>query len=298
LSFSGRIILAYLVVLLLLPVPGSGEVLYSARSGRHFVLPSTSATTLPGEIPTSSPSVGLRAAQFGAEDSQNEPLLEKPVAGNEYRLGPGDVLALTIQGAMASYDELKINPEGTVAVPGAGQVRLAGLLLDDARKAVEDEVHRAYHNVQVSLTLLRLRRFTVYVLGQVKQPGQYTASAVTRASEEIRLAGGLLPEASERSIHLLRGEKGQVGCDLQRFIRTGELDANPQMQDGDVLVVDFRRAGVLIHGEVHEPGEFEFLPGDSLGNLIGLAGGLTDQASLDTVEVGRYDPAATVPRVI
>lgn len=242
-----------------------------------------------------------------------EPLLERPIDGIGYTLGPGDVLALTLQGTISRINELVVSPEGKVLIPGASEVRVAGKNLEDARAAIRAEVGRAYRNVQVSVTLVRLRRFTVYVLGQVMNPGQYTASPVDRVSEAIRLAGGLIdriplpgaktpPRAeergSERSVYLVHQDGSRQRCDLLRFRRTGDLRANPTVRDGDVIQVEYRKEGILLNGEVNSPGPIEYVEGDSLGSLIALAGGLTAKALLDTVEVARFAPGETTPELL
>lgn len=266
-------------------------------------VPSSTATDLPSGAPASAPTptaLGL----------VGEPLLERTIDGSGYTLGPGDVLGLSLQGTISKATDLVVSPEGTVLIPGAGEVHLAGRSLDEARRVIRAEVARAFRNVQVSVTLLRLRRFTIFVLGQVRNPGQYTASPVDRVSEGVRLAGGLLDprdvsqrttlaeRSSERSVHLIHQDGSVERADLLRFRRTGELSANPSVRDGDVILVDFRQDGVLLHGEVHSPGEFEFVSGDTLGGVIELAGGLTQRAMLDTVEVARYRSGSAVPELL
>ncbi|MBK8230721.1 MAG: SLBB domain-containing protein [Candidatus Eisenbacteria bacterium] len=260
-----------------------------------------------GEVATPIPTPSAAVGPTG------EPLLERAIDGIGYVLGPGDVLALTLQGAMSRTQELVVSPEGKVLIPGASEVKVAGKSLDEARSAIRAEVGRAYRDVQISVSLVRLRRFTVYVLGQVQNPGQYTASPVDRVSESIRLAGGLIdrvplpgsktpPRAeergSERSIEVVHQDGSRARCDLLRFRRTGELAANPTVRDGDVILVDYRQPGVLLSGEVNSPGEIEFVEGDDLGDLIELAGGLTAKALLDTIEVARFDPQSVTPRYI
>jgi polysaccharide export outer membrane protein len=290
-------LLALLAALLfLLAGSARAEILYSARSGRRSV-PSVTGGGPTATNPSGPQAPGDREPESPISASQ-EPLLESPVDPSEYILGPADVLGLTLQGAMSSFHELIVSPEGTVLVPGAGEVAAAGLTLDAGRAAIEQEVARAFRNVKVTVTLLRLRQFTVFVLGQVQEPGQIAASPVVRVSEAIRAAGGLTPEASRRSIHIRHRDGTVSACDLRRFTQTGDRDANPQLRGGDIIQVDFRREGILLNGEVHEPGEFELLEGDSLGEMISLAGGLTERAALDTVEIGRYAPGATVPTLI
>lgn len=240
---------------------------------------------------------GARPNSAGVErpDMSVQPLLEGPIDPATYILGPGDVLGLTVQGTIQRYDELTVSPEGTVLIPGAGPVAVAGSSLESSRTLIETEVARSYRNVRVIVSLLRLRRFAIFVLGHVASPGQYEASQADRVSGGIQKAGGPLPNASDRSIHLIRRDGTRVPCDLLRLWRTGDLGADPQLQDGDIVIVDSRREGVMVNGEVNKPGQIEFLEGDSLGGMIRLAGGLTQRATLDTIEIARYESGSTVP---
>lgn len=224
-----------------------------------------------------------------------EPLLSGPVDPTQYIVGPGDVLGLTLQGAMHRFEELRVSPEGVVLVPGGGPVDVAGATLEVARSRIGEEVAKSYRNVQVIVNLLRLRTFAVTALGQVSSPGQVEASQADRVSEVITKAGGPLPNASDRAITLIRRDGKRLPCDLLGFWRTGDLRANPHLQDGDIIIVGFRREGVMINGEVNKPGQIEFLEGDSLGGMIRLAGGLTQKATLDTIEIARYASGSTVP---
>jgi protein involved in polysaccharide export with SLBB domain len=224
-----------------------------------------------------------------------KPLLEGPVDPSTYLLGPGDILGLTLQGTIQRFEKLAVTPEGMILIPGAGRVSVAGISLEKAREEIVAEVGRAYRNVRIMITLLQLRRFVISVLGQVQNPGQYYVSQTERVSEAINMAGGAMPNASQRSIRLIRRDGSSSPCDLLRFWRTGDLDANPNLRDGDIVMVDFRREGVLLNGDVYKPGEIEYIDSDSLGGLIRIAGGLTQSAILDTVEIARYLPGSVVP---
>lgn len=251
-------------------------------------------TGLLPEQPTGPTSTNLQTLTI----PEHMPLQEGPIDPNQYVLGPGDVLAVTIQGAFSTAEELPIAPDGSVLVPGAGVVQVAEMTLARGCEAVRQEVLHAFKNVQVSVMLVTLRRFTVHVIGQVAQPGDYDLSAVDRVSTAIDRAGGVLTGASQRVVRVQRRNGVTIISDLLLFRRAGDLSANPTLLGGDVINVGFPNAGIMLSGEVQVPGIYEYVEGDSLGGLIALAGGLTDQAVLDTVEIGRYVEGSDRPRMI
>ena len=72
------------------------------------------------------------------------------------------------------------------------------------------------------------------------------------------------------------------------FLATGDLAHNPYVRMGDVVHVSFRKHSVSIFGAVNEEGEYEFLPGDTLGDLVTLAKGLNRSKPLISAELWRF----------
>jgi protein involved in polysaccharide export with SLBB domain len=214
--------------------------------------------------------------------------LEGAVDPATYVLGPGDGLILSLVGRIALGAPLDIDPEGYVWMPEFGRLRLAGLTLDQAREEARRRFKSDTRGVQIHLRLVRLRRFKVYVLGEVNQPGAVEASAVTRVSEAIRRAGGLTPRASQRNIELRLKDGASRAVDLVRFQRLGELAANPQLGDGAVVNVPPQHRTIALHGPVSYPGYLEHRRGDKLSDLLALGGDFDPSAVLDRAILMRY----------
>ena len=102
--------------------------------------------------------------QAGTDLSQQnvEDALEGPVNPDEYVLGAGDVLLLTIWGNEYISTELAVMPEGDVNLPGIGDKRVAGITIRAAEDSIAKVVSPVYRNATVSLSLVRVRHFKVY----------------------------------------------------------------------------------------------------------------------------------------
>jgi polysaccharide biosynthesis/export protein len=179
-----------------------------------------------------------------------------------------------------------VTPEGTVILPGMGVVNVLGLTIDVAEEAVQALVYRYYRNVAVHLALSQVRSFKVFVLGDVPDPGVKEATATTRVSEVLPAFTGPV----RRSIRLRRATGDTLSVDLLRFLRLGDLSANPTLREGDALIVRHVDETIEVFGRVGFPGAYQHRPGESLAALLELATGgdagfLADAA--DTVRVSR-----------
>ncbi|MEP7027106.1 MAG: SLBB domain-containing protein [Candidatus Eisenbacteria bacterium] len=209
-------------------------------------------------------------------------VLAGPVDPTRYRLGPGDVLSLEMTGRVDRHVLLPVDAEGRMNVPEIGVVDAGGRTLDAVRSQLLGRIRPLYSGARVDLRLVRLRVFKVYVAGQGKGPGVVRATGATRASEILAGADALGPEASRRNIELRHRNGKSDRVDLDAFAYLAREDANPYLDDGDVLVVPPRKERVFAYGAFGRPGEYELAPGDQVVDLVALAGGLlpgTDKAS-------------------
>lgn len=119
----------------------------------------------------------------------------------------------------------------------------------------------------------------VHVLGQVKSPGTYHVGSSARAAEVIAIAGGIAERGSLRSVEVRRTASASMTVDLFRFFEQGDLNANPFLQDNDVIFVPFQTKSVRIEGPVKKPGVYELAGETTVWDIIQLAGGFTVGAS-------------------
>jgi polysaccharide biosynthesis/export protein len=244
-----------------------------------------------------------RAARAGSPQLTRGPLLEGEISRTEYRLGPGDVLTLAIFGYRSETHTLAVAPEGTVVIPAVGIARVGGLNLEQAQQAVARQVRRFNRDAEVSLSLAAVRSFKVFLIGDVADPGMREATAVTRVSELFparRDAPG--PNAGElraarnpdgvihRNVTLRRSNGSIVRVDLARFLQLGELAHNPMLREGDVVHVPTVDRTVTILGQVAFPGVYEYLPSETLGDLLRIAngGGPFRADAADTIRLMRF----------
>lgn len=82
--------------------------------------------------------------------------------------------------------------------------------------------------------------------------------------------------------------KDENSYDLLAYLRKGDGTQNPVMKDGDMVFVDVVKDFVGVYGSVAIPGNIEYKEGESIRELIALAGGILPGSELSKVQHGVY----------
>lgn len=121
----------------------------------------------------------------------------------EYTLGPGDKLKVTVFGSDDLSGETEVDPAGQVTLPLIQQVPAAGKTVPQ----LEDEIRRRLSpdfvkNPRLSIEVLNYRPF--YIIGEVKNPGSYPYVAGMTVVNAIALAGGYTYRANKDEVIMVR----------------------------------------------------------------------------------------------
>ena len=214
--------------------------------------------------------------------------LDVPI-GPDYVVGPGDNLAINMWGGVSQTLSRVVGPDGHLSLPEAGDIQIAGLTLEKAQGLIQEPLKKQYRNVQVSVTLAKLRAIRVYVVGDVQIPGAYEISSLASPLSALVAAGGPTALGSLRIIKHYRGTQLLGAIDLYDFLLRGVRDTDDRMQAGDTLVVPTAGAQVSLWGAVKRPAIYELKDETNLASLLEDAGGFTAAASLSHIAIERID---------
>ncbi|MBI5463907.1 MAG: SLBB domain-containing protein [Ignavibacteriales bacterium] len=143
--------------------------------------------------------------------TSNLPVMEGPINPAEYILGPSDVLNVAVWTSPSLTAELPITAEGTLIVPTVGEIRVAGLTLEEGRGKILAEIRKKYLVGNPTATLVVPRSVIVTIGGAVKNPGRYVLSAADRVDRAIQEANKTLREQA---------------ANLKQSVRAGETKVN------------------------------------------------------------------------
>ena len=112
--------------------------------------------------------------------------LEGAISPDQYILGPGDELGISIIMGENLTLPIKITPTGDIFIPSVGLVNVSGLTLNNARKKVKAFIiENAFPSAKVNIALLNIRKFQIQVVGAVQTPGFIEISALDRLDKII-----------------------------------------------------------------------------------------------------------------
>ena len=129
----------------------------------------------------------------------------QPQAGapNEYRLGSGDVVRISVFQNPELTLETRVTEAGLISYPLLGNVRIGGQSVTAAEKLIADGLRNGnfVKNPQVTLVVMQVRGNQASVLGQVNRPGRYPLEvADMRLTDLLALAGGTAQGGTDMAV--------------------------------------------------------------------------------------------------
>lgn len=157
-----------------------------------------------------------------------------------YRIGPEDVLQIHVWKEPELQKEVLVRPDGGITFPLAGDIIAAGKEPAELQEEIKKRIQKYIPDAVVTVSVTKLTGFRIYVIGKVKNPGQFVIGRYVDVLQALTLAGGVNPYASQSEIKVLRRRDGKeiVFPFNYKEVKNGEnLSQNISLQNDDVVVV-------------------------------------------------------------
>ena len=207
-------------------------------------------------------------------------------APDNYILGPGDELEISLWGEALLNNRYTINRNGNIYVERVGLIELAGKPTSNAREAIKNKFKQSFGTLRgknpssfIEITLNATKAINVHFIGEVNTPGFYLVHPFSSIVTGLIQAGGVKTTGSLRNILIRRNGETITELDLYDYILDGNLNDNIQLRENDVVVVPVRKSTIEIEGAVYRPGIYESHGQETLIQLINYSGGLKYNAS-------------------
>ena len=216
-----------------------------------------------------------------------------PSVPGDYIVRSGDEINLTIWGSVDANLQVTVDRAGRIDVPRVGAITLAGVRNADLVDVISRRVGQTFRNFQLTATLGQVRPIRVFVGGYVEHPGSITVNGLSSVLHALMRAGGPSAAGSFRDIHLRRSGRELAVFDLYDLLLKGDRNSDQLVQPDDVLFVGPIGTQVAVLGSVNQPAIYELKPGETLDDVLHMAGGFTAVADRSRVTIERLADRAS-----
>ncbi len=186
-------------------------------------------------------------AQEGAKDAM--PNGSPPGGLANYRIGPEDVLKISVWNNEALSPTVHVRPDGKISLPLLNDIQASGLTTEELRDVIAKGLVGYVVNPEVSVIVTEIKSFKVSVIGEVVRPGRHELKSRTTVLDAIALSGGFTPFAARSRVVVLRPDGNVMkripfnyaklsGGLLDRILSFGgEEQDNFYLEGGDIVLV-------------------------------------------------------------
>jgi polysaccharide export outer membrane protein len=180
--------------------------------------------------------------------SANAPAVNAPASGAEisepglYRLRMGDRIEVSFLTDESLRYVTPVSSAGTISLPSGDEIRVAGLTTSEVKRLVEDRMSAYLLDSTASVIIDDLANQPVYVLGEVRSPGQVPmVNGRISAAMAIAGAGGLLSTGKPSSVVIVRSvgvpEATAIPVDMKEVLSGRDLAQDVELVPYDIVYV-------------------------------------------------------------
>jgi polysaccharide biosynthesis/export protein len=253
-----------------------------------------------GVTETSAQAVAVPAQQ-PAPQAPSAPPQQTPslTAAIDYKVGPQDVLNITIFGEPQLSGKFRIDNDGTFTFQYLGRVKAEDLTVAEIEANLKKGLAEGYlRNPQVSVEIDQYHSQNVYVLGEVRAPNRYSIPGNSTLIDLLTMAGSVTSTAghwvliNHARVGVVTGGPAVMNdassADLK--INLGDIQSgkaqNIKIQDGDTIFIPKAQI-IYVTGQVRTPGGYPYDETMTVFEAISLAGGVTEKGSNTRISIRR-----------
>jgi polysaccharide export outer membrane protein len=305
---------------------------------RSHILLAMALVFAAGSIRAQNPPAGKRASSTGGDTTQEtnkrqdgssqpiSPTLPVP-SDSESRIGPDDLLDITVFEAPDLNRTLRVSANGEISFQLLGAIKAGGLTPRQLELILQEALRHTYmKDPHVGVFVRELQSHPVSVVGAVKRPGVFQIRGTKTVLELLSMAEGLADDAGDTVLVMRAASASRsngkvivgtfppaggaetaasgpalistvqvpseiVEINLKSLMDSVDPSLNVPIHPGDIVKVP--RAGIVyVVGEVKKPGGFVLRNNENITVLqaLALAEGLTRTSLKSQARIIRTDP--------
>src|SRR5262245_37283264 len=161
----------------------------------------------------------------------------RSTAPDTYRIGPEDLLQITVWKNNEITRQALVRPDGKISLPLVNDVQAAGLTPLELRAELTRKLADYMPSPEVSVIVLGVNSFKVSIIGEVSRPGRYELKGWVTVLDALALAGGFTQFASRARIVILQSDGKTVKRIPFNYNKVAEGQENFYLRNNDIILV-------------------------------------------------------------
>lgn len=204
-----------------------------------------------------------------------------------FRLGPEDILEVSVWGNKELTTVMPIRPDGLISYPLIGDIMAQGLTPAELKSKITDALRTFITDASVTVVVKQINSIKISIAGEVNKPGTFSVNRPISLLHLFSLAEGFTEKADLKKSYLLRNGK-KLGLNIYRLVREDDFSQNVKLKHNDLVFIhDNFKNRINIMGEVEKPQVVNFREGMTVLDAVLLAEGLTDIARAQGTKIYR-----------
>lgn len=186
------------------------------------------------------PSVVSAGANSASSSSEVDHGLTQAQDVIDYRIGPEDVLDISVWNNAAVSRTVPVRPDGKISLPLVNDVQAGGLTPTQLRTVLIKKLSEFVPSPEVSVIVREVHSFKVSVIGEVKKTGRHELKGRATVLDILAMAEGFGEFAGRGRIVVLRPEgktMRQIPFNYNKVVSNNGALENFFLQPGDIIVV-------------------------------------------------------------
>ena len=162
----------------------------------------------------------------------------RPNVTPDYKLVPGDELRIEVYKDAQLSQSLQVRPDGKITLPLVGDIPAAGKTSTELRDVITTSLKEYNTNPVVTVIVVKTVPATIYVMGEVNNPGPQPLVGEVTVMQALATAGGFKDFAKTKDIKIQR--KTNAGLTTLHFNYKDAVNGTGKiivLQAGDTIIV-------------------------------------------------------------
>lgn len=159
-----------------------------------------------------------------------------------YRIGYGDALDIVfLYNSELTRIDVKVRPDGRMSYPHVGEIDVAGMNVTELEHILNERFSEIIRDPKITVMVRSFQDPVVYIMGEVNDPGAYSAIEGKTLLRALTMASGVSPDSKRNGVLVIRRVAPDhivgVQIDLTELLDDNHYELDIPIEPYDIVYV-------------------------------------------------------------